>query len=446
MEEYSDIWEVLFGEGRKANNMYFFDPPQDKQWLCPACGKKGAYINSRFGTCNHNKKCRCISLEFEEHDTASYNNIRKPFSIHLNKNKHSKTTKTFYTDGSGTRLNRESDVMTTGWAAVEVNSERVVVSMTDGLDKHQLLYDKIRHSSDLSPNYESVQWCEARAILEAIRMAEPNCNIHIHTDSLCTMLRIQSMRYDAYRKNRRKKHKELTQDILEAAEQVNGTVIIEWVKAHESEIPKDKDNWIRKLKSMGNDMADEEAKRVVQQGIVSSVEKCLKGPWVLHDKSTDLPLDWTALPKAVLLLYKKKRQQRLATPTKDCDKYGQGQYNEAALRNRSLAFKLISKPINLLKYKTLVFNYSINKINCRAELVRRTEAINRKTGIDNQKACPVANNLCPICQIGLKMDIVQTKEHIFSGECMCTECALKSAQDAIEDLLVSGTYRASKNT
>ena len=300
-EEYSNIWEVLFGDNRIVNNMYFYDPPHSKQWSCPACGEKGMSLNNRFGACNRNRYCRCISLEFEEHDTDSCN-VRKPFSIHLNKNKHSKTTKTFYTDGSGTRLNRESDVMTTGWAAVEVESQRTVAHS----DEHQLSYRIIRHSSDLSPCYESVQWCEARAILEAIKiLAEPNCNIHIHTDSLGTMLRIQSMRYEAYRKNRQKKHKELTQDILEAAAQVNGTVIIEWVKAHEAEIPKDKDNWIRRLKSAGNDMADEEAKRVVQQGIVSSEEKCLKGPWVLYDKSADVPVDWMALPKAVLCCVKR---------------------------------------------------------------------------------------------------------------------------------------------
>ena len=124
------------------------------------------------------------------------------------------------------------------------------------------------------------------------------------------------MRYETYRKSRQKKHKEPTQEILKAAEQVNGTVIIEWVKAHEAEV--EEDNCIRQMKTSGNNMADEEAKRVVQQGIVSSDEKVFSGPWALCDKDTSLPMYWYALPKAVLLLCKKQRQQRLREPTKAC--------------------------------------------------------------------------------------------------------------------------------
>ena len=125
-----------------------------------------------------NKKCLCISLENEEHDTSAFH-IRKPFALHLNTDKHANTTKTFLTDGSGSKLNRESNVMLTGWAAVEVK-----LQVTQ--NKQELELQKLGSITSLSPNYESVQWCESRAILEAIRMAEPNCNIHIHTDSLAS--------------------------------------------------------------------------------------------------------------------------------------------------------------------------------------------------------------------------------------------------------------------
>ena len=199
------------------------------------------------------------------------------------------------------------DVMTTGWAAVEV---RPVIENISSKEQ-KLVYKKIRHISQQSPNYESVQWCEARAILEAIKMAEPNCNLHIHTDSQGTMLKLQSMMYEPYKKNRTKKHKVLTQEILEEAEKINGTVIIEWAKAHEQAV--EDDNWIRILKSSGNDMADAEAKHAVEYGITSADERTFCGPWSLINKENGLPIEWGAMPKAVMLYNKTEAPQAVST-------------------------------------------------------------------------------------------------------------------------------------
>ena len=119
-KRYQAIWEVLWNNEQHTNNMYSFGEVTSNinTWTCPACSKKGQYTNNKFGACK-NKQCLCISLEKPEHDT-SVTQIRRPFVIHLNNKYHANVTKTFYTDGSGKRLSRELDVMTTGWAAVEV--------------------------------------------------------------------------------------------------------------------------------------------------------------------------------------------------------------------------------------------------------------------------------------------------------------------------------------
>ena len=139
-------------------------------------------------------------------------------------------------------------------------------------------------------------------------------------------------------------------------------------------------------------------------------------------------MDWIALPKAVMLYNKKCRQQRLTEPTKKCFSHGQGQYNTVATQNRSLAYKLIGKPANTLKYKALVFNYSINKVSTRANEYRLATESNRKF-------CLVSDSLCPICLIGHKIHKNQTKEQIFGGECKGTHWAVNNARDIIRDTL-----------
>ena len=45
--------------------------------------------------------------------------------------------------------------------------------------------------------------------------------------------------------------------------------------------------------------------------------------------------------------------------------------------------------------------------------------------------------MCPICKIGKKTDLVQTKEHVFGGQCLATEWAVNHAKQTTQDLLVA---------
>ena len=90
------------------------------------------------------------------------------------------------------------------------------------------------------------------------------------------------------------------------------------------------DNWIRKLKSSGNDMADAEAKNAVKTGIASADQRLFCSPWSLINKDNGLPIEWTALPKAVMLYNKKRRLQRLADPTKSLSETVQNCFGFAA--------------------------------------------------------------------------------------------------------------------
>ncbi len=64
--------------------------------------------------------------------------------------------KTFYTDGSG--MDTGQDILNTGWAWIETK--------WDIIAKKQ---HKIGSGGHMAPHLNSVQWCEARAILDIIQ-------------------------------------------------------------------------------------------------------------------------------------------------------------------------------------------------------------------------------------------------------------------------------------
>ena len=87
---------------------------------------------------------------------------RKAYSLLFNETIRADKTSTFYTDGSGMKIKGNSHVLETGWAAVKVKILN---------NNEQLQYEIIEHLAEMSPGYKSVQWCEARAILEVLRSA-----------------------------------------------------------------------------------------------------------------------------------------------------------------------------------------------------------------------------------------------------------------------------------
>ena len=73
----------------------------------------------------------------------------------LNDKQHARVTKTFYTDGSGMKLCRESSVMETAWAAVEV--QPVVAD-----NKKELEYKKEGYDIDRIKDLIKLKYTGAR--------------------------------------------------------------------------------------------------------------------------------------------------------------------------------------------------------------------------------------------------------------------------------------------
>ena len=122
---------------------------------------------------------------------------------------------------------------------------------------------KFEHSyGEKSPHLDSVQWCEAKAILEAIKNTPDNATAHIHTDSKGTVQGLKALIASTSGKIKRLKHKDILSQIVEEIIIGQKMVFIEWVKGHEN-MSWENHNWISKLKMLGNEWADIEAKKAL---------------------------------------------------------------------------------------------------------------------------------------------------------------------------------------
>jgi len=91
----------------------------------------------------------------------------------------------------------------TGWAVVEVE-----------LRKNENLTMKIKNKlGAVSEEMMSVQWCEAKAILEAIKGCESGERLLRHIDSKGTIQQIRSLLCAPYKRKRTRKGKEIAHSI-----------------------------------------------------------------------------------------------------------------------------------------------------------------------------------------------------------------------------------------
>jgi hypothetical protein len=118
-----------FGETKYEgiHNMYIEKPEEfNKTWTCPMCQQKGQRINEYYGVC---KKVSCVGVTTEQSTQDSHTGgkkvrrvetlLLKPQPIIQTPTVHTRV-KQFYTDGSGTVVNKETGLMHTGWGIVQV--------------------------------------------------------------------------------------------------------------------------------------------------------------------------------------------------------------------------------------------------------------------------------------------------------------------------------------
>ena len=259
----------------------------------------------------------------------------------------------------------------------------------------------------------SVQWCEANGILEAIKNIPTNSTAHIHTDSKGTIQGLRAIMTKSYKKIRQLKHKDIFGQILEEIYENHKMIILEWVKGHEN-MEWERHNWISKLKMQGNEWADEEAYKAIRQDITN---KAIYDKYMLKTETGQLIL-WTDLAKLCKIWHEKERSKRLEKPTESIYEHGQGGYMQMSRADRSLAFNTLKN----ITGKREKWHYQALKYMKNAIMTRSWAFMNSLKSGEMVKVygIPVTDQICPICKLAGYLKI-QTKEHIWQGECVATK-------------------------
>ena len=194
----SKIIEALQNkETGKINNMYRKVQIRQK-WTCPGCNKEGARINQHFGKCM-TPDCLAVATEH----TARYITTTNQRKVEVVRIEHRKSlagaVRSFWTDGSGKRLEENREVLQTGWAAVEVTIDKT---------EEEFKLTQKEAWRGRSKALESVQRCEIRAILKVAQTLKEGEMGHIHTDSKVTVqMRQEIMSKGSYKRKRKMKTK-----------------------------------------------------------------------------------------------------------------------------------------------------------------------------------------------------------------------------------------------
>ncbi len=138
----------------------------------------------------------------------------------------------------------------------------------------------------------------------------------------------------------------------------------------------------------------------------------------LYAERTGKKVMWTELPDFCKIWHNKQRETRLESPTKDCFEHGAGAYMKRARANRTLAFSTLKKVGSKQEswyYYTL--KYMMNNIHTRKWMLETGSKQERNIILCDT----IANDQeCPVCKLQDKK-YIQTKEHIWSGECIGTK-------------------------
>ncbi len=140
---------------------------------------------------------------------------------------------------------------------------------------------------------------------------------------------------------------------------------------------------------------------------------------------------WTELPEFCRIWHDKQREDRLENPVKNCFEHGSGAYMKRSRMNRTLAFstlKKIGKSQESWYYHTL--KYMMNNITTRKWIIETGRKQERNINICNTV---VDNHECPICNM-TGSRYIQTKEHIWTGECEGTKDLAKKWVSSVEEI------------
>jgi hypothetical protein len=190
--------------------------------------------------------------------------------------------------------------------------------------------------------------------------------------------------------------------------------MIEWVKGHE-ELPQKEETWISKIKTEGNELADEAAKRAAEgpfqeeEGLPRTESLTMaRGP-------TGQRISVQALPKIMMQQFKEARRKALSKPTKEQFLFGQGRRIQGIKRDRTLMFKAAMGGDTA--HRLWVMNIGMNRMRT-IEFMSRQKHQAQHTPVIQRN---LAEYSCPLCQVNREEGWIQTKEHILKGECVAAK-------------------------
>ena len=402
--------EIMRTGERTINNMYERKEEQgEKEWECPLCQVKGERLNE-FGVCR-NQQCMGVRTERSFRSRAEEEK-RKAETLLIgghHKKGDKKCTRVFWSDGSGMDL-MHNGVLTTGWGLVECKQE----VQTNGT----IIIKKCKTWKGRSKMLESVQVCEARAVLKAVQVAEAGEPVHIHTDSKGTVQKLRAMMGKTYREKRAITNKGILQEIIDTAHLKQIPVMIEWVKGHENMSEK-VHNWISRMKQEGNEMADKVAKEATHMEDLEQ-DFNMDQEWTMLAQSTKQHVNWSALPKIYTEKKKQERTQRLKKPSDPrVSKYGQGVRCKQARADRTILHEMAMKADGDIHF--MAVKYATNKYMTR-EFQSRQLLQAKAAGLKAGHTMPTVEEFqCPMCSLCEQRKVIQTKEHVWGGSCVISK-------------------------
>ena len=210
-----------------------------------------------------------------------------------------------------------------------------------------------------------MQKCEALAIKGALQEMEEGGVAHIHTDSKVTVQALRTMMSGAYRKIRNIGNLQVFMDIVDLVQIKGIKVIVEWVKAHEVYMGEGR-SWVNQYKETGNQWADDEAKKQVQEGNIGGEER----GWVLRDLLSSKEMDIRVLPKLVQMKVKKERQERLAVPSSQGATHGQGVYVREFVRGSAKCMGVLIRKLRNTSEHYHVLQFAMDRYATRDRVDR----------------------------------------------------------------------------
>jgi len=176
------------------------------------------------------------------------------------------------------------------------------------------------------------------------------------------------------------------------------------------------------MKQQGNEWADEVAKKALKKGQWEE-DSPIDQEWVLRVKTSGKVLHWLALPKLIHEKRKKERSTRLEQPANPIlSRFGQGRRSQEARRNRTILFRQAMKAYSEIHFMSV--QYAANKIITREFMERQR--------LQKLKGTSITEDCCPMCSTVAGQEKIQTKEHLFSGECIITKQVVDRMKDNIE--------------